>query len=145
MLYMMLNKEEEIKKDLKSMMLGLENLENGRNHRQSFQRIFFWLICVRISLVRGYLEFTNCRRLFKTPTWKRKRAWRLCDRCLSKQWNKREDRWTLYLPEAIFKSFQLLRSKLYFKVKEKHVNRGAGFGLEIPVKYTLYEHKKAPS
>ena len=41
MLYMMLNKEEEIKKDLKSMMLGLENLENGRNHRQSFQRIFF--------------------------------------------------------------------------------------------------------
>lgn len=41
MLYMMLNKEEEIKKDLKSMMLGLENLEMEEIIDNLFKEFFF--------------------------------------------------------------------------------------------------------
>ena len=51
----------------------------------------------------------------------------------------------LYLSKAMFKFPQLLQSKLLFTVKGKRVNRGAGFGLEISIKYTLYGLEKVLS
>ena len=43
----------------------------------------------------------------------------------------------------VYKSLKLPNSKRSCKVKGKRLNRGAGYGLEIPVIYTLNGHEKA--
>ena len=42
----------------------------------------------------------------------------------------------------VYKSLKLPNSKLSCKVKGKRLNRGAGYGLEIPVIYTFNGHEK---
>ena len=51
----------------------------------------------------------------------------------------------LSLSKPMFKILQLSQSKLCCTVTGKWVNRGASFGLKIPVKYTLYINEKALS
>ena len=38
---------------------------------------------------------------------------------------------------------KLPNSKISCQVSGKRINRGAGFGLEVPVTYTFYGHEKA--
>ena len=42
----------------------------------------------------------------------------------------------------MYKRFQLSQSKLGSAVLGNRMNRDVHFGLEIPVKYTLYEQKR---
>ena len=51
----------------------------------------------------------------------------------------------LYLSKAILKFLQFSLSKLGCTVIGKRVSRAVGFGLEIPIKYTLYGYEKASS
>ena len=50
---------------------------------------------------------------------------------------------TLNLPEFSFKFIQLPNSSVRCQVAGKSANKGAGYGLEIPVKYIFYGHQKA--
>ena len=45
-------------------------------------------------------------------------------------------------PKFVYKFLKLSNSKLSCKVKRKRLNRGAGYGLEIPVIYTFNDHEK---
>ena len=47
------------------------------------------------------------------------------------------------ISEFVYKFLKLPNSKLFCKVKGKRLNRGAGYGLEIPVSYTFNEHEKS--
>ena len=53
--------------------------------------------------------------------------------------------WTYatYYIQIVYKFLKLPNSKLSCKVKGKRLNRGAGYGLEIPVIYTFNGHEKA--
>lgn len=48
----------------------------------------------------------------------------------------------LYLSKIMYKRFQLSQSKLGSVVLGNRMTRDAHFGLEIPVKYTLYGQKR---
>ena len=47
------------------------------------------------------------------------------------------------LSKFVYQFLKLPNSKLSCKVKGKRLNRGAGYGLEIPVIYTFSGHEKA--
>ena len=47
------------------------------------------------------------------------------------------------ISKFVYKFLKLPNSKLSCKVKGKRLNRGAGYGLEIPVIYTFNGHEKA--
>ena len=47
------------------------------------------------------------------------------------------------ISKFVYKFYKLPNSKLSCKVKGKTLNRGAGYGLEIPVIYTFNGHQKA--
>ena len=47
------------------------------------------------------------------------------------------------LSKFVYKFLKLPNSKLSYKVKGKRFNRGAGYGLEIPVIYKFPGHEKA--
>ena len=47
------------------------------------------------------------------------------------------------ISKFVYKFSKLLSSKLSGKVKGKKLNKGAGYGLEIPVIYTFKRYEKA--
>ena len=47
------------------------------------------------------------------------------------------------MSKFVYKFLELPNSKSSCKVKGKRLNRGAGYGLEIPVIYTFNRHEKA--
>ena len=46
------------------------------------------------------------------------------------------------IPKFVYKFLKLPNLKLSWKVKGKRLNRGSGYGLEIPVIYTFNRHEK---
>ena len=48
-----------------------------------------------------------------------------------------------HISKTLYKFLKLPNSKLSCKVKEKRLNTGVGYGLEIPVIYTFNGHEKS--
>ena len=100
---------------------------------------YTWIPCVSNCVIANHYW-----RIFRMQKWRKKwRKW-VCDWCLSKWFSKRNLVWHMpcNISKFAYKFLKLPNSKLSCKVKGKRLNRGAGYGLEIPVIYAFNGHEK---